>query len=106
MHACVCLRVFVCVCVCVCVCGCVSVCVVHVSVCVRAHVYLCARLYVYLYFALDSRGPEAQTHTYLGLARTIYVYNVYDRIFSDFPAKNTVYTPYGSVKPYSLPYLH
>ena len=23
-----------------------------------------------------------------------YIYTVYDRIFSDFPAKNTVYTPY------------
>jgi len=31
---------------------------------------------------------------YVGLARTVYIYTVYDRIFVDFPAKNTVYTPY------------
>jgi len=39
---------------------------------------------------------------YIGLARTIYIYTVYDRIFGDFPAKNTVYTPYiyGSGQPY------
>ena len=37
------------------------------------------------------------THmTYGGLAKTVY-----DRIFGDFPAKNTVYTPYiyGSGQP-------
>jgi len=30
------------------------------------------------------------------------MYTVYDRIFGDFPAKNTVYTPYiyGSGQPY------
>jgi len=31
---------------------------------------------------------------YIGLARTVYIYTVYDRIFGDFPAKNTAYTPY------------
>ena len=37
-----------------------------------------------------------RTHT------TACIYTVYDRIFGDFPAKNTVYTPYiyGSVQPY------
>jgi len=30
----------------------------------------------------------------LGLAITVYIYNVYDLIFGDFPDKNTVYTPY------------
>ena len=30
----------------------------------------------------------------VGLARTVYIYTVYDRIFGDFPAKNTAYTPY------------
>jgi hypothetical protein len=31
-----------------------------------------------------------------------YIYTVYDHIFGDFPAKNTVYTPYiyGSGQPY------
>jgi len=40
----------------------------------------------------------------LGLARTVYIYTVYDRgIYGDFPAKNTVYTPYiyGSGQPYA-----
>ena len=38
----------------------------------------------------------------LGLARTVYIYTVYDRIFGDFPAKVTVHTPYiyGSGHPY------
>ena len=33
-----------------------------------------------------------------------HIYTVYDRIFGDFPAKNTVYTPYiyGSGQPYIL----
>jgi hypothetical protein len=30
-------------------------------------------------------------YKYLGLARTVYIYTVYDRIFGDFPAKITVY---------------
>jgi len=40
--------------------------------------------------------------TSVGLART-YIYTVYDRIFGDVPAKNTVYTPYiyGSGQPYT-----
>jgi hypothetical protein len=29
----------------------------------------------------------------VGLARTVYIYTVYDRMFGDFPARNTVYTP-------------
>jgi hypothetical protein len=29
-----------------------------------------------------------------GLAITVYIYTVHDRIFGDFPAKVTVYTPY------------
>jgi len=34
--------------------------------------------------------------------RVGHIYNVYDRIFGEFPAKNTVYTPYiyGSGQPY------
>ena len=30
------------------------------------------------------------THYKLELARTMYIYTVYDRIIGDFPAKNTV----------------
>jgi hypothetical protein len=31
-----------------------------------------------------------------------YIYTVYDRVFGDFPARNTIYTPYmyGSGQPY------
>ena len=39
----------------------------------------------------------------VGLARTVCIHRicVYDRIFGDFPAKNTVHTPYiyGSGQP-------
>ena len=40
--------------------------------------------------------------TTLGLAKTVYIYTVYARIFGDIPANNTVYTPYinGSGQPY------
>jgi hypothetical protein len=40
---------------------------------------------------------------WLGLARTVYIDTVYDRIFDDVPAKNTVCTPcmYGPGQPYS-----
>jgi len=41
--------------------------------------------------ACDLQRPNPK---YLGLARTVYIYTVYDRIFNDFTAKNTVYTPY------------
>jgi len=27
----------------------------------------------------------------------LYIYTVYDRIFGDFPAQNTVYTPYTCI---------
>jgi hypothetical protein len=35
----------------------------------------------------------------------MYTHTIYDRIFGDFPAKITVYTPYiyGSGQPYSNP---
>jgi len=38
---------------------------------------------------------------HLGLARSVHIHTVYDRIFSNFPAKNTVNTPYiyGSGQP-------
>jgi hypothetical protein len=38
----------------------------------------------------------------VGLARTVYIHTVYDRIFGDFPATNSVCTPYiyGSGQPY------
>ena len=46
--------------------------------------------------------PPANNAVYVGLARTL-TYTVYDRIFGEFPAKNTVYTPYiyGSGQPYA-----
>jgi len=38
---------------------------------------------------------------FFGLARTVYVHTVYERLFGGFPAKNTAYTPYiyGSGQP-------
>lgn len=41
---------------------------------------------------------------YAGLARTVYIYTVNDRILGDFPAQNTVYTPYicGFGQPYKV----
>jgi hypothetical protein len=38
-----------------------------------------------------------QNRSFVGLAKTVYKYTVYDRIFGDFHAKNTVriYTAYG-----------
>jgi hypothetical protein len=40
---------------------------------------------------------------YVGLASTVYIYTVYDRIFGDLPAKNALYTPYlyGFGQPYA-----
>jgi len=39
--------------------------------------------------------------TCVGLARTVHIHTVYDRIFGHLPAKKTVYTPYlyGSGQP-------
>jgi hypothetical protein len=37
-----------------------------------------------------QRGPLSC----IGLARTVYIHAVYDRMFIKIPAKNTVYTPY------------
>jgi hypothetical protein len=31
---------------------------------------------------------------HLGLARTVHIYTVYDRIFGNIPVKNTGHTPY------------
>ena len=48
--------------------------------------------------------------TFIGLARTVYIYTVFNRIFGDFPARNTVYALYiyGSGQPYTFmfPRLH
>ena len=45
---------------------------------------------------------------WVGLARIVYTYTVSDRVFSDYPAKNTVYTPYvyGSGQPYAYLTIH
>jgi hypothetical protein len=36
-----------------------------------------------------------------GLAKTVYIYTVYDHMFGEFSAKNAVFTPYiyGSGQP-------
>ena len=53
---------------------------------------------VFKYFiAFFFVAPRAYFATYVGLARTEnigIIYTVYDRISSDIPANNTVYTPY------------
>jgi len=61
--------------------------------------------YVPWAFALWS-PPILQLMYRVGQNR-IYTHTVYDRIFDDFPARNTVYTPYtyGSGQPYSCIYL-
>ena len=38
--------------------------------------------------------PFVKYRVCVGLARIVYIYAVYDRIFGDFPAKNTVYDLY------------
>ena len=44
--------------------------------------------------ALIPLGPAGICVIVQGSAKTLYIYTVYDRIFGDFPAKNTVHTPY------------
>jgi hypothetical protein len=67
---------------------------------------------VHTHWIDDLAQPEVQIRricsgsTLLGLARTVYIYTVYDRMLGDFPAKYTVYTPctYGSGQPHTLPF--
>ena len=84
--------VFVCVCVCVCLCVCVCACDVHfASLCTRhgpsfhhpcRSPSMCARL-----FNLHCIS--------VGLARTLYIYTLHDRIFGVFPCpKYRIYTVY------------
>ena len=50
-------------------------------------------------FKPHAQEPSAK-HT--GLARTVFIHTVYDRLFNDFLARNTVYAPhilYGSGQP-------
>jgi len=49
----------------------------------------------------NARPTRPNAATKVGLTRTVYIYTVYDRIYGEFPAKNTVYTPciYGSGQP-------
>jgi hypothetical protein len=97
----------------VCMCKCANVCisVTHKQSYGRTRcVYICVRVCVCVLFGLgatDNAGENcgvhmqmrvcrlvySYKHTYAGLARTVctYIYDVYDRIFVDFPAKNTVY---------------
>ena len=39
-------------------------------------------------------GGDANERSSVVLARTLYIYAKYDRIFGDFPAQNTVCAPY------------
>jgi hypothetical protein len=76
---------YVCVCVCVCVCACVRV---HVCACV---------VFVQVHLCVLASRHLTRWYKYVGLTKTIYRY-IYIYIFTgtlgDFPAKNTVHTPY------------
>ena len=41
----------------------------------------------------------------VGLARTVYLHRVYDRMYGDFPAKTTVCTPYIPINVWLRPTL-
>ena len=52
--------------------------------------YPCTRLWTW-----SSKSKFHHSHaSCVGLAKTVYIYTVYVRIFGDFPARNTVYVPY------------
>jgi len=63
-------------------------------------IYLCMSHLCFLQaFKPHAQEPSAK-HT--GLARTVFIHTVYDRLFNDFLARNTVYAPhilYGSGQP-------
>ena len=86
---------------------CMSVCAVFGCVCMCAYVgYCCERRVCATDVNVDDAlgaGLQALHCSTLGLARTVCIYTVYDRTLGDFPAKNTVYTPYtyGSGQPFS-----
>ena len=74
-----------------CVCVCVCVCTFSLSSLTTA--VLC-RVYLSIFVAQPPIIPSLLCVTYIGLARTVYTYTAYDRMFGDFPAKITVYTSY------------
>jgi len=49
---------------------------------------------VYLVISLPKIPYIHRIFLYIRFWPTLYIYTVCDRIFGDFPAKNTVYTPY------------
>jgi hypothetical protein len=53
------------------------------------------RIWPYIWWF--SRQKHRVYTVYIGLARTAHTHTVYDRIFGDFPAQSTVYTPYMTV---------
>ena len=79
----VCVHVYVSVPMCVCVCACVSVCA---CVCESNRVIF------------QSQRTRMLWEESLGMNITRvgqnHKYTVYDRVWGEFPAKNTVYTPY------------
>jgi hypothetical protein len=61
---------------------------------------------IYMVLANPTHSAEALITLFYALVKgrpEPYIYTVYDRIFGDFPAKNTVYVPYmyGSGQRYS-----
>jgi hypothetical protein len=58
-----------------------------------------------LSMGLDPNEVCSALHcTAAGLARTLYIYAVYDRIYGDFPAKKIVYTPFAGICDSGQPY--
>jgi len=134
--------VFVCTCVCVFMCACVCVRIVfqgalliykgwhdyYIMVCVCVHVRVCMCMCAYRISrcSLSIRGvarPTSLYFTYIGLARTIYIYSVYvffgreitkftviygihtlwPHLFIIRVGQNRIYTPYMAV--YSIKFL-
>ena len=54
--------------------------------------------------------PYMNVYLVISLSKITYTYTVYDRIFGDFPAKNTVFSPYMTVYLVislpKIPYIH
>jgi len=83
-----CVYVRLCICVYVCICACVFICV-YVCVCGPPVCYNCT-LSIF-----ETSSHCSHTHAggkQTGLARTVYIYTVYDRICGDFPANRMVLT--------------
>ena len=95
--------------VCMCVCKCIHtskhICILCVCVIASASIRLNTHVSELKVINISTSTKHVGVlHTCIGLAKAIYIH----RIFGDFPAKNTVYTPYiyGSGQPYTCTLAH